>query len=55
MATLLSVQDNDLAVDQMQKLLKADTRPCSEIIKDIAKIAKTKHTDAKHSDRIIRK
>lgn len=55
MNMFFSVQDNDVAVDQMKKLLKADTRSCSEVIKEIEKIGKNKHTDAKHSDRILRK
>jgi hypothetical protein len=39
----------------MEKILKADTRPSTEIIKEIQKLPKNKKTDGHKPERIIRK
>jgi hypothetical protein len=44
-------KENNVAVQQMEKLLKADTRSSVEVIKELEK---TK-TDGQKSERIIRK
>lgn len=50
-------QENDACLKEMEKILKADTRPSAEIIKEIQKWPKnTASTDRDPDrDRIIRK
>jgi hypothetical protein len=48
-------KDNNIAVQQMEKLLKADTRSSAEVIKELEKTNKNTKTDGQKSDRIIRK
>ncbi|CAF0922001.1 unnamed protein product [Rotaria sp. Silwood1] len=40
-----TTKENDVCLEQMKKLLKADTRPSVDIIKEIEKLRKTKSTN----------
>ncbi|CAF0783552.1 unnamed protein product [Adineta ricciae] len=42
-------EENEACLDQMEKLLKADTRPSTEIIEDMIKKPKRKKTDAERA------
>jgi hypothetical protein len=42
-------KENDACLEQMEKLLKADTRRSADIIKDIEKMPKNRKTDAERA------
>jgi hypothetical protein len=48
-------QENDACIEEMENILKADTRPSTEIIDEIKKMSKNKKVDKHKSERIIRK
>ena len=52
---LLNSKEKDACLQKMEKILKADIRPSTDIIKEIQKPAKNKESSGQKSSRIIRR